>query len=655
MSLLSFVRTIQLPANKFFSRCLFASVMLFTANAIYAKPVEAEGELEVLIEDHADFARTRHYLKTDKGRIELQYKGKAPDLHGGAKLRVIGEHTNNVMYLSDSGAASLAVTAAAPLPNTFGEQRAVVLMVNFQDDSSQPFTTAQVNDVIFTQTSNFVRENSFQQTWLAGNTFNWITLPVAKTCDGMEIASRTQSAATAAGIDLSTYGKFIYVFPYNATCGWAASATVGGTIPRLWVNGKLDVRVIGHEFGHVFGLLHSHAQECGTTTLGAACTSLEYGDTVDIMGNNVAGHFNAIHKERLGWLNSGTQPPITTVQATGTYSIDAYAAASTKPKALKILKSVDAITGAKTWFYVEYRAAVGYDSVMSGIYGTNIPNGVVVRVGSDSDGNSSSLLDMTPNSSFYTDWFDPALAFGQVFTDAASGVMITAVSGNGASAQVNISLSQTMACARVNPVVAITGGGQSVAAGTPQAYTVSVTNKDSVACGASTFTLQAAVPAGWSGGYTNTSLSVSPGAVMSTTLNVASPTVAVPGTYPVGATALNATAAGYSSSASASYAIAGLLSTAVTTNQTSYLLGDSIIASAKIGSGSSALANVNVTFVFTQPNGTLVTKSAISDSAGIARTSYRVARKDPAGVWILKGSASYSGSSTSGSSGFTVR
>ena len=180
--------------------------------------------------------------------------------------------------------------------------------------------------------------------------------------------------------------------------------------------------------------------------MGAACTSLEYGDTVDIMGNNVAGHFNAIHKERLGWLNSGTQPPITTVQATGTYSIDAYAAASTKPKALKILKSVDAITGAKTWFYVEYRAAVGYDSVMSGIYGTNIPNGVVVRVGSDSDGNSSSLLDMTPNSSFYTDWFDPALAFGQVFTDAASGVMITAVSGNGASAQVNISLSQTMAC-----------------------------------------------------------------------------------------------------------------------------------------------------------------------------------------------------------------
>ena len=119
--------------------------------------------------------------------------------------------------------------------------------------------------------------------------------------------------------------------------------------------------------GHDLGLYHSRT------------AADEYGDTLDIMGNPSSDHFNAFQKERLGWLNYGAQPPITTVQATGDYFIGPYAAADANPKALKILKSTDPSTGLRTWYYVERRRGVGFDSSIAS--NANVLNGVVVHTG----------------------------------------------------------------------------------------------------------------------------------------------------------------------------------------------------------------------------------------------------------------------------------
>jgi Gametolysin peptidase M11/NPCBM-associated, NEW3 domain of alpha-galactosidase len=615
----------------------------------------AEGILEILVEDHPQFSRTRHFLKTDTGRLELQFKSKAPQLRSGARLRVRGSQTGTVMALSTSDSASLSVLASAPLANTFGEQKVAVLLVNFIDDTSQPYTVAQANDVVFSQTSGFIKENSFQQTWLTGNTFGWYTLPIAKTCNGFDIGSYARLAAASAGVDLTPYGKVVYVFPFNASCGWAGQASLGGATSSVWVNGHLELRVVGHEIGHTFGLYHSHALECGATTLGSACTSIEYGDTVDIMGNNAAGHFDSFHKERLGWLNNGAQPPITTVQTSGSYSIDSYAAAGTKPKALKILKSIDPVTGANTWYYIEYRQATGYDTVLSGIYGTNVLSGVVIRTGTDADGNTSSLLDMTPNSSFYTDWFDPALSFGQSFSDPASGVMIVPTSGNGTSAQIDVSLNQPAGCTRARPTLAVSGGGQAVAAGTSVSYGVTVTNNDSSACGGSNFALQASVPSGWTTTLGAGSLLVNPGASALTTLSVTSTATASVSTYAVGASAINSAASQYAAAGSASYVVAAAISTSISTSQATYKRGDTVSATAKVLSGTSPMANVNVSFLFTKPNGSTVVTTALTDSGGLARADYRVSRKDPVGTWQVKDTASYGGLSASGTIGFAVQ
>lgn len=83
-----------------------------------------------------------------------------------------------------------------------------------------------------------------------------------------------------------------------------------------------------------------------------------------------------------------------TVQADGTHWLDPYESMGGNPKALKILKATDPTTGMKTWYYVEFRQAIGFDSFLSG--NSNVLNGVVIHTGSESSANSSDLLDMTP-------------------------------------------------------------------------------------------------------------------------------------------------------------------------------------------------------------------------------------------------------------------
>ena len=51
-------------------------------------------------------------------------------------------------------------------------------------------------------------------------------------------------------------------------------------------------------------------------TWSSKCTTIEYGDEIDTMGNRRAGHYNAFYKCRLGWLQRlATVTSTRTVQA----------------------------------------------------------------------------------------------------------------------------------------------------------------------------------------------------------------------------------------------------------------------------------------------------------------------------------------------------
>ena len=712
---------------------------------------DTQGELQVMYEDSHSGAKLRHFLKTAGQRLELKFAANAPtNLLTGTTVHVHGTRIGSALALnSGNNTGSFQVVQTPPLSNSFGAQSTLVMLVNFQDNSTQPYTAASAQDVVFNQTSAWDMENSLQQTWLTGDVVGWYTLPMtSSTCDTNTLADNANAAATAAGVNLANYAHYVYAFPSISTCGWWGLGTVGGSPSQAWINGTpFSLKVVGHEMGHNFGLYHSHSWSCGNVTLGSNCVSSEYGDELDIMGNPTSGHFNGFQKERLGWLNYGASPSLTLVQSTGTYSIGPFENQDMTSKGLKILQSKNPANGANTYYYVELRQAIGQDSFLSN--DSNVLNGLVVHTGTDNDPNSSELLNMAPS---LNNFYFPALDTGLSFVDPTAGVTIQTLSAGPTGASVGITLG-TPTCAEANPTVTISPAqGSWVMPGTPVTFTVSLANNDNAGCAASTFNLSSSLPAGWnaavfgssslmvSPGATTTttmqvtspsgtpdgfynftatatngsastytgsssatyvistvvcthanptvsmsptqslgmlpgtsvlyvvsvfnndssgctastfnlsatvpsgwpdvmgtpSLTLGPGATGSTSLQVSSPSNAAPGTYYVTPSAANASAAGYSGSATAMYVVSSPLSMTVATDASSYKWNQTVNMTATVMSGATPLSGATVTFLIIQPDTTMYQYFATTGSSGIAMQKFRLGKKSPTGTYTVQ-------------------
>lgn len=552
----------------FFVLLAVASAQVSIASPVTLIGAEQEGTLEVMVEDYKDHAVTRHFLEAEGRRTELHLKGRHQDLASGAEVRIKGarraDESIDVAYLSltESGSASTSTATSAPTRFlTYGAQSTLVILVNFQDKpTEQPWTPSQVRSFMFNTISDVIVENSYQQASLTGDVYGWYTIPLNSTvCDQTAIANAAKSAATAAGANPSVYARHVYLFPKGA-CQFSGASTVSGSPSQAWINGEMTVQVVGHELGHSFGLQHSRGLNCNGETLGTNCQTMEYGDTVDPMGNAPTGHFNAYQKERLGWLNSGgSSPPIITVERSGTYTIDNFEVPGGQPKALRILRSFDASTGWKTWYYVELRQAVGSDGWMSGslmVDTSNVLNGVVVHSAPEYSGDTSVLLDMTPETRSLR---DPALVVGRSYSDANAGVTITTDGLIGGTATVTVFLAGggwRDDCTRANPTMTLVGPTQSAAPGATVSFSVSVQNNDSLGCDASSFELARTVPAGWTGLLGKSTLMLAPGESALTTLSITSIATAADGSYQISADVVDASTATYADSSSALLVIA---------------------------------------------------------------------------------------------------
>ena len=231
---------------------------------------EIEGELEILHEDNDQGGRYHYFLNAAGRRLTLQFTDVAPThLTTGARIRVRGARSNNVLALKP-GSGGVETVASAEM-NTLGEQRTLVVLVNFRNDTSQPYTVNFANEMFFSVTSNFFLENSYQQTFLTGVIKGWYTIdmdrPVtAATCDYSRIASLAEQAVTNEGIIVSDYHHKVYAFPQTG-CGWWGLSTIGGSPSQSWVNGNLELPVAAHELRDPGGDLHRDRRSGGVRAL----------------------------------------------------------------------------------------------------------------------------------------------------------------------------------------------------------------------------------------------------------------------------------------------------------------------------------------------------------------------------------------------------
>lgn len=653
-----------------------------------AQQVELEGELEIMYQD--DFKGGRSKLlyslkKSDGTHVPLKFADQPPTNHlSGEHVRVSGQMSGGslILYSSStktgsgggtttSGDATGSTTTSIPVPNTFGAQSMLVILVNFQDDVVQPYTIADAQNMFFDTASNFIMENSYEQASITGDVVGWYTIPVSvTTCDTSQIATAAQNAATAANVNLSAYTRYVYAFPNDSACGgWAGASTVGGNPSQSWINwNNPGTQLIDHELGHAFGLWHSHSLDCGTSVTCSNGTIVEYGDNIDTMGytQGPSPDFNAYQKERLGWLNYKASPTIQTVTSSGTNTIYPYEVSGPGPNALKVLQSTDPTTGAKTWYYLEARQATGFDAFLTNgtceaCYTQNETTGVLFHLGTDGNGNTGMVLSMTPANPS-PGWYDDSLVVGQSFSDPTADVTFTPMAVNSAGATVQITFGS---CTPANPSITISPSqSQYVTSGTPVNFTATVIDNDGSSCAPATFNLGDALPSGWTGVWSASALSLSPGKSGSATLTVTSPVGTVNGSYSLGVGTTNASASSYNGSATATYVIStpAPLSISLTTNQSSYLPGQTVAISVSLLYGTLPDAGASVTVTITAPNGKGATLSGTTGGNGVASLSYRLSNHAPTGTYqvqfgaSVKGTASTTANSTVGAStSFTVQ
>jgi hypothetical protein len=592
-----------------------------------------EGDLEVDVEDYATGSRVVHHVIADGRRVRLEFEGEPPALTTGARVRVRGRlrDADTLALARDAGAVTTLVSVA---PNTFGEQRTIVILVNFQNNPSQPYAWTTAQQVTFQTTSDFFRENSYGQTWLSGTVVGWFTIAMdapAGSCDYSRIASLADQAATASGVSLGGYERKIYAFPQSSGCGWWGLGSVGGNPSRAWVNGSYTLKVVAHELGHNFGDYHSKSRECSTS----GCTESEYGDSHDVMGNPSAGHMNAFQKERLGWLDYGGSPDILDVTAGGSYWIDGFITPGSAPKALRILKSVDS-AGKRTWYYAETRTRTGFDG--------GIAPGVLLHSGSESTGNSSMQIDLSPE----TTSFDRVLDAGQTFTDTAIGLSITTTSAGDAGAWIQIGYGGVPCVASAPSLTLLPAASQTITIGQSADFTVRLKNNDGAGCAMTSFALAAAAPAGWSSTFGQTPVQLSPGASVDVAMTLVPPSGAS-GTHAFTANAARQSSEGPGAAAAGAVDIV----TALTTSLQIAKSGPGFKFSATVRAGTAPVAGAQVTFVVTTPNGTTATMSATTNSSGVATVTYKPHRKDPRGVHQVAATAVFGSLSGSASGSFS--
>jgi len=280
-----------------------------------------KGRLELF---HTDGKRNApdtwtYVLKTKRGTYAVSFAHgvRTPRLGSTVALRGItlrdARRTRHILAKRVIGVS--ARTASAPTQN----RKLAVILLNFQDNRTEPETPEQVRQTIWTgpySVKAYFSEGSFGQMELGsihnpdGDVYGYYTIPYDDVgCEYTAWSEAAMADARKAGVELNGYTNIMFLWP-EAECGWAGAAYVGGSYS--YMNGSLgnsNDLLAAHELGHNFGLYHAHSLIChdaagGLVTFNPTegdCRVEEYGDPYDRMGSGPHYEFNDYFKGVLGW------------------------------------------------------------------------------------------------------------------------------------------------------------------------------------------------------------------------------------------------------------------------------------------------------------------------------------------------------------------
>jgi hypothetical protein len=493
------------------------------AAAFVEQEVRVQGTVVGHVSDDFAAGRSRSSFKLHGDAtatpLEIHFADGAPaerDLHGMSGKRAafeairIGDHLlildRKKVQVEAAGATTSGGTVVAAGSVVQGNQTTLSILVNFSD-KALACTAADVESRLFGSTgatvNNNYRESSRGLVSFSGRAVGPYTInySAAGSCDYSAWANAANAAAKAAGFDPAQYQRVNYVTPGNSTCGWTGLAYMPGK--QSWVQACGATGVFSHELGHNLSLHH------------ASTPGSEYGDGSDPMGGARMVDHNGANRTMAGWMPSGS------VQDVGSGGSYALASVSTNepaasPQVLRIVKP-----DTNELYYVSLRQALNLDASLGAGYLNNLS---IHRAA----GTLPTRTYLLQN-----------VAVGQSFTDAVNGITVTNQGLSNGTATVGVVFSGG-SCVRSAPTISVSPSSQTAPPGGTTSYSVVVTNRNTVYCGTSTFALSQALPATFAGAFAAPNLSIGAGGSASTTWSVSSSAQTVAGTYPLDATATEA-------------------------------------------------------------------------------------------------------------------
>ncbi len=510
--------------------------------------VSLNGKIDVLHVDdfeHHENSHFDYFFRVGKERFNLYLTNKFSAISNesykikGLKLgHVIVVENKDLEHIVSDAPNSFCPEPSCPPPepDSVGEQKTLVLLINFLDSDPPGISRERVHDIIFNgKFNNFFREQSYNKTYFTGDVSGWHTLPRNRDNGGWPVVYDDESEVGKIiidnGIDLDGYERLMLVVDW----GYGGMSTVGKT--SIFLNNReyplsvswngvdsssfstswpeaisLDQNpfkfsyfdfVFSHEAGHSLGVMHANGFDCGEDIFSGECEHMEYGNFFDTMGYGFHSlHFNAFYKEVLGWVSPQNRILIT---QSGRYTINPLETIieSNGQNIAKNFAKIKVPNSDRTPFYVEYRKGVGFDSELNDHSLSSNQSGLFVNHVFHPSGlfPFPRLVDVEPTPlSWQNDATHTTLNRGIIFDDSLRrGITIgpiVSTSPTSITFDVNI---ERLACVRNDPLVRFEHNF-TVLSGNREndiSFPVQFSNSDSFGCDDSRFTVNTNILETW--------------------------------------------------------------------------------------------------------------------------------------------------------------